>query len=606
MKFYNYVVERELGRGAMGVVYLAHDEQLGRRVAIKTLQVGNGFSEAEQASLRERLYREAKAAARLTHPHIITIFQIGEEGGTPFIAMEFVDGMTLEAALQPGSGMGGPALLRGLRQAAEALDYAHRNGLVHRDVKPANILISRDGVFKVADFGIVKVMDDAARTETAGTMGTPSYLSPEQVRGERVSGLTDQYALAVTAYRLIAGRLPFQGASVAAMFYQILQAEPEDVRVFHPELPGGVNAVLRRGMAKRPEERYPSCEKFIDALQNALYAPARPQAQDGTGNGRFVSPLAAVVFFVVTVGVGLGGLWWWTRPGPVVPVIQLPPENFGRKEEPRRTTIDVVEPVQPPKREETPSETFPVEIPPAGASQRGAKDGLPYVWVPAGKFQMGCSTRELCSSDESAHAVMLRKGFWMAATEVTAGAYKRYVKAIGGKMPEGASGREDWKDDAMPISNVNHTDAASFCAWGGGRLPTEAEWEYAARAGTKGELYGRMEKVAWIYQEDLMVYLKLHDGKYPPVGTKEPNRFRLFDMIGSVSEWVSDYYDADYFRRSPAVDPQGPERGDGFVHRGGSLLTIPNEVGVARRRWADPRTASPDIGFRCVGGMAPL
>ncbi len=605
MQFDNYTVERELGRGAMGVVYLARDEQLGRHVAIKTVQLAGQFSQGEHASLRARLFREAKAAARLSHPHIVTIYQVGEAAGVPYLAMEFVDGMTLEAATAPGSGWRAEPLLAGLQQVAEGLDYAHSQGLVHRDVKPANILIRRDGSFKVADFGIVKLLDETARTETNGMMGTPSYLSPEQVRGEGVSGRSDQYALAVTAFRILTERLPFWGDSVAAMFYQILHLEPGD-----EQLAPGLARVLRRGMAKRPAERYGTCREFVAALDGAL----RGEAVAAPPGERRWNPLwaAGVIGLVLIGGAGMGALVWKKRPAE--PVIPERPEYFTQKQDPqrivqeaRRSVIDVLEKAkqaEPPKVAE--AATFPVDLAPAGSAQRGAKDGLPYVWIPAGSFPMGCSAGEMCSSDEVRHTVRFQKGFWLGATEVTAGAFRRYVKEKGAKMPEAGTGRDGWKDERMPISYVNHRNAAAFCAWSGGRLPTEAEWEYAARAGTRGLVYGPLEKVAWIYQDDLLVYTKAHDGNYPPVGTKAPNRFGLFDMIGGLNEWVSDFYDADYYKLSPAVDPTGPVRGDGYVHRGGSLLTIPNDAGASRRRWALAETEAPDIGFRCVGGMSGL
>jgi formylglycine-generating enzyme len=143
---------------------------------------------------------------------------------------------------------------------------------------------------------------------------------------------------------------------------------------------------------------------------------------------------------------------------------------------------------------------------------------------------MGCPPGPICASDEFRHPVTIGMGFWISSTEVTVGAYKKFVKANGLAMPNTAVGRDDWNDDAMPVSNVAHPDAAPFCAWAGGRLPTEAEWEYAARAGTTGSAYGRIAKIAWTYAEELMVYLKLHEGKYPPVGLKEPNRFGLYDI----------------------------------------------------------------------------
>lgn len=631
MQIGGHEIERELGRGAMGVVYLARDLQLARQVAIKTIQVDRGMAEEHRQAMRVRFFREARAAAGLVHPNIITIHQIGEDSGQPYIVMEYIDGISMDQAIRPGSGWSVRLLLDGLRQVAGALDYAHSRGLVHRDVKPANILIGPMAGFKVADFGIVKILDEEAMTQTGATMGTPSYTSPEQLRGETVSGRSDQFALAVMAYRVLTGRMPFEAASLATLFFQIAQEEPEDVSRLNPALGPQVDFTIRKAMAKAPEQRFASCVEFIDVLRAALNASTgvagetrlepQPQKTEPSKTGPpvppriseegFRDPKWAVAFFAL-LAVSGAGLMWWKQQGPPAPVVdghytEIKPvtPHDGESEHGKRDVIRKSDPPPVPvEREQKPEkETFPVKfeaVPPV----TGPRDGLPYRWIPAGKFSMGCSPGELCPSNEFRHAVTISKGFWLASTETTVGAYKKFVKAKGLTMPDTAVGREEWNDDAMPVSNVAHPDAAAFCAWAGGRLPTEAEWEYAARAGTTGNTYGRVSQIAWTYAEELTVYLKLHEGKYPPVGLKEPNRFGLYDMIGNVSEWVADFYKEDYYKYSPDVDPPGPEQGSAYVHRGCSILTIPYEVRVSHRGQAtDSRYTSPEIGFRCVGAM---
>src|SRR5258708_7963156 len=279
MQIGGHEIQTELGRGAMGVVYLARDVQLARLVAIKTIQLDAGMAEENQQELRVRFFREARAAAGLVHPHIITIHQVGEDSGQPYIVMEYVDGISMEQAFRPGSGWTIGMLVEGLRQAAAALDYAHGRGLVHRDVKPANILISPTAGFKIADFGIVKILDEVALTQTGSTMGTPSYTSPEQLRGERVSGRSDQFSLAVAAYRALTGRMPFQGATLATLFFQISQVEAEDVSRLNPALGPDVDRVIRKAMGKAQEQRFASCVEFMDALRRALNVSAEAASE---------------------------------------------------------------------------------------------------------------------------------------------------------------------------------------------------------------------------------------------------------------------------------------------------------------------------------------
>ena len=267
-----YVAPTKIAAGGMGEIYLAEDASLGRRVAIKLL--AERFARDED--VRRRFTREALAAARLSgHPHIVTIFDVGEGDGRPFIVMEYLDGGTLADRVRAGR-VSRKEAIEWLRQAAEALDDAHARGIVHRDVKPANLLLDRRGDLHVADFGIARVLDETSTGMTlAGTvLGTAGYLSPEQARGDPATPASDVYSLGVVAYELLTGRRPFEGTSptaeAAAHLNDPVPPASRQVRGLPPE----VDAVFERTLAKDPARRYPTARDFVRALCLALDADA--------------------------------------------------------------------------------------------------------------------------------------------------------------------------------------------------------------------------------------------------------------------------------------------------------------------------------------------
>jgi formylglycine-generating enzyme required for sulfatase activity len=240
----------------------------------------------------------------------------------------------------------------------------------------------------------------------------------------------------------------------------------------------------------------------------------------------------------------------------------------------------------------------------AGTVKTNPRDGLRYVWIPPGSFQMGCSPgdTECGDNDKPPHQVTITKGFWLGQTEVTVGAYKRFAGATGRQMPaEPVFLRErplnpGWGDEAMPIVDVTWDDAQAYCSWAGGRLPTEAEWEYAARAGSTEARYGSLDEVAWY---------SANSGDHPhPVGEKRANGFGLFDMLGNVWEWVNDWYGENYYQNSPSQDPSGPTSGTPRVLRGGSWVSNPSLVRASFRDGLDPGYWYSDFGVRCGGEVA--
>ncbi len=258
----------EVGRGAMGVVYRGQDPTIGRVIAIKTIRLADLTDGAERQRLRDRLFREAQSAGILSHPNIVTIYDIAEENGMAYIFMEFVNGPPLEKLLASPDGMEPAQVLNILRQTALALDYAHRKGIVHRDIKPANIMVHDDGQAKVTDFGVAKIVSQQM-TQTGAMMGTPSYMSPEQVQGQAVDGRADQFSLAVIAYEVMTGEKPFVADYLPTLLYKIVREEPAPAHRLNPALGPKIEETLRKALAKDPNSRFATCTEFIEALSLA-------------------------------------------------------------------------------------------------------------------------------------------------------------------------------------------------------------------------------------------------------------------------------------------------------------------------------------------------
>jgi serine/threonine-protein kinase len=281
-----YEISKEIGKGAMGVVYLGRDPKIGRMVAIKTLALGQEFEGDGLIDARARFFREAETAGRLQHPYIVTIFDAGEEHDLAYISMEFLKGTDLSPFCQEGKLLPVPLALSIAARVAEALDYAHANQVVHRDIKPANIMfdMATDAV-KVTDFGIARITD-SSKTRTGLVLGTPSFMSPEQLAGKKVDGRTDLYSLGVTLFQMLTGSLPLRGSSMPELMHKIASVAAPDVRTLRPELPAEVAEVVALSMMKRPEARYQTGRQFAGELRRALAALAG--AETGPKGGAVV------------------------------------------------------------------------------------------------------------------------------------------------------------------------------------------------------------------------------------------------------------------------------------------------------------------------------
>jgi eukaryotic-like serine/threonine-protein kinase len=270
-----YQVEKELGKGAMGVVYGGKDPKIGRIVAIKTMALGAEFEAEELTEAKERFFREAETAGRLNHPNIVTIFDAGEEHDLCYIAMEYLKGKDLLPYTKQPNLFPPDKVLHIVERVADALSYAHTMGVVHRDIKPANIMYEPESdTVKVTDFGIARITD-SSKTKTGMVLGTPSYMSPEQLAGRKIDGRSDIFSLGVTLYQMLSGRLPFEGESMTQLMFAIANAPHPPIREYNPALPEWVDALIERALAKDFEkERFQTGAEFAEAIRQARKAGA--------------------------------------------------------------------------------------------------------------------------------------------------------------------------------------------------------------------------------------------------------------------------------------------------------------------------------------------
>jgi len=390
----SYRLEAEIARGGMGIVYRGVHTVFDEIVAIKAIYPELTLN----PELRQRFLNEAKIQRRLQHPNIVQIREFLIDQGKFYIVMELIEGETLAHDLrQLGRPMQASEAIEIFRQALEGLGYAHAQGVIHRDIKPSNIMLTREGVAKLTDFGIARALGTAKLTRTGTALGTPAYMSPEQIQGTKLDHRTDIYSLGITLYEMLTGRVPFERPQDADNDFAVLEAHihqapvPPSRRV--PEIPPFLEAAALKALAKRPEDRFQSCQEF----QAALVPSPLP------------GPMAAIHITSEEFQAAL-----------VTPA--LPTTNVAVAPH-----LKPVEPVAHPGGRED-------YRPTATAVRENPKDGLKYVWIPPGTFVMGCSPGDNeCNSDEKpSHQVTIIKGFWIGQTEVTVGAYKRFAAATGG------------------------------------------------------------------------------------------------------------------------------------------------------------------------------
>jgi formylglycine-generating enzyme required for sulfatase activity len=574
-----YEIQGELGRGGFGVVYSALDTSLQRSVALKVIRLVSGQASEMRDLARRRFLEEARIAANLSHHNIAAVYDAGESGGSIFMTQELAPGRDLRKLLKEAGALSPRRSVAIARQICAGLAHAHARGVVHRDIKPGNIIVDAEDRVKVTDFGIAQPpQDDSPLSGSIG--GTPGYMAPEQLRAGRVDGRADIFAVGCVLYEMLAGCRPFEGVTNDKAL-AALHPEPSRVR---KGLPRSLDRIVIRAMKENPDERHSNITEL-----------GRDLLRHGKSRHGWPIAIAAAVLLAAVGSV------FYHKP---------------------------------------PSESLTLAVPAtAGPVKENPIDGQEYVWIRPGTFQMGCSPGDSdCYDDETpSHQVTVSKGFWLGQTPVPVAAYERFTKATQGGIPQMRGLREQKPAPLSevrqePMANVTRDEARAYCTWAGGRLPTEAEWEYAARGGSEESRYGPLEEIAWYADNsgrerlDSARIMREEGGKGAPhggappgpiyedrlsknanrphvVGQKRPNDFGLYDILGNVWEWVNDWYDAKYYQNSPAIDPQGPSSGNYGILRGSGWESDPSAVRVSFRYWDDPGTRQGRIGFRCVGEL---
>jgi serine/threonine-protein kinase len=265
-----YEIEKELSKGSMGIVYLGRDPKISRIVAIKTMALAQEFEEDELEEVKQRFFREAETAGRLSHPYIVTIYDVGEEHDLAYIAMEYLQGHDLGRYIKPDNLLDVRTVLGIVRRVAEALAYAHKQNVVHRDIKPSNIMYEPESdSIKITDFGIARITD-ASKTKTGTVLGTPSYMSPEQLAGKKVDGRSDMFSLGVMLFQLLTGSLPFQADSMVSLIFKITNEEASNIKTLRPEISDAVASIVGRTLAKDVEQRFQTGTELANHLKAVM------------------------------------------------------------------------------------------------------------------------------------------------------------------------------------------------------------------------------------------------------------------------------------------------------------------------------------------------
>ncbi len=398
-KLGKYEIRGELGRGAMGVVYEGFDPMIHRIVAIKTIRADR-LGGNESATAIARFRSEAQAAGRLTHPNIVAIYDFDIDGDTWFIAMESVKGRELKEYFDGNERFAITDIVRIMAQILAALDYSHRQGVIHRDIKPANIFILTDGTAKVADFGIAR-LDSSTLTQVGDVLGTPAYMSPEQIMGLPVDGRSDLFSAGVLLYQFLTGERPFAGSANTIM-QKVLKEEPLPPSSLNVQLPSAMDAVVRKALAKKPADRFQTAKEFADALQAATAddpdATVRATPSGATASRPSAAPIpvaaapgpapvpaksSQTTAIAIVVGAlviaGVAGGWWWSQRAAAPSVVARAPTSAG--------------PGSAPATAATNGQTAP-----AGQPAPGVTDGATPVAAPAA----GTSTAPVVPSSGAA------------------------------------------------------------------------------------------------------------------------------------------------------------------------------------------------------------
>lgn len=607
-----YSIRQLLGRGGMGVVVRAWDEKLHRDVALKMLLP----QLASDPQCRQRFLREARASAAIRHPNVVAIHAVEEAHDPPFLVLELVEGMTLAERLQGDQLLPLDETVRIAADLAAGLAAAHAKGLIHRDIKPGNILLeAHDGRARLTDFGLARVTAQEGVTTTGLIAGTPQYMSPEQIEGRELDPRSDLFSLGAVLYRMATGRSAFSGESVITLARQICDHTPQSVRTVRADVPEWFSGIIQQLMARRPEDRIQSADELVRLLKpfaSLKDSGTLPLYQIAATRSR------AAVAKRVWIGIGVialamlaGVLLRDTRVRTPAPQELAPAATTktGSEHEPLRSPA--TQPATAPaERTQPAAAVVPFDARMACAHQEAwaefldlpvekviempGNQSLTLVLIPPGEFQMGCPDSERqrllqtaaadsnpwflnnLPSEIPQHFVRLTQPFYLAKYELTQAQWLAFMEENPSAHTASLKQPVDhlsWNDAQLFLQKLNAAVKVPGLTF---VLPTEAQWEFACRAGTKssfsfGDDDSKLPGHGWFAGNSRLVDEQTRKASYPthPVGELLPNNFGLHDMHGNVWEWCEDWFDPESYADSPVDDPAGPQSGQHRVNRGG-------------------------------------
>jgi formylglycine-generating enzyme required for sulfatase activity len=610
-------VVRELGRGGMGVIYLAQHRVMDKPVALKVIRP----AVLDNPDALARFHAEVKAAGRLDHQNIARAHDADQAGELHFLVMEFVEGVSLAQLLERKGRLPVAGACQCVRQAALGLQHAFEQGMVHRDIKPQNLMLTPKGVVKVLDFGLARLRSEGAPgtrlTQLDAFMGTPEYVAPEQATDARQADTrADIYSLGCTLYALLTGRPPFQEDTLVKAVMAHIEKEARPPHELRPEVPPELSAVVAKMLAKDPARRYQRPIEVAQALAPFVKAGGKPVAVRGAS----VSP---AVKAAEESGSPFGGLGdtpaptlpatkakkgrpakkpapvaWWKRPALLAGAWAALALAVGvwlllgvvfRKGETSADTKKVADGkgVADTKKVADGKGVAGAPPEPLAGDTVTSSLGMKFAWIPPGTFLMGGDRYD---DEKPVHRVRISRGFYLGAYPVT----QKQWREVMGDNPSRFTGPD------RPVEGVSWDDCQAFCKRLNGRdgksyrLPTEAEWEYACRAGTTTEYYSgdgeaALKKVGW--------YAGNSNWETHPVGRLEKNAWGLYDMHGNVWQWCQDWYHGPH-DGAAAVDPRGPDFGDYRIQRGGSWGSDAENCRAAYRAWDGPASRTDRVGCR--------
>jgi serine/threonine protein kinase len=581
-KIQSYELIDKIGFGGMGVVWKAIHTFRKEVVAIKSL----GMQYTHDPEFRRRFLNEAEILNRLNHPNIVKVIDFIEEPEGLHLVMEFIEGRTLDKII--GKEVGPIPYEKALplfNQILEGINYAHKQGVIHRDLKPSNIIVTPNNEIKITDFGIARMEGQGMHTKTGTKMGTLFYMSPEQIQGEYVNEQADIYSLGITLYVMLAGKLPFENTETMsdfAVMNKIINEPIKDPRDYYPAIPEWLVDIVYKAIEKDKTKRIKTIEEFISLIKNK---DTEIEKKDDSHNYKINEPKKENEVKPKTINdekPSKEKLWKKVKLQYLLYIVLLVLSGY---------LLYILLYI------------------------KNIQENM--VYVEGGTFNMGSNDGE--KDEKPVHSVTVNS-FYISKYEVTVAEFEKFVNATGYKTDaekEGWSyvwtGSEwekrngvDWRcgvsgekrsnsEKKHPVIHVSWNDATAYAKWTGGRLPTEAEWEYAAKGGNKSKGYkyagsDDIDEVAW--------YSENSDGKTHPVGTKKPNELGIYDMAGNVWEFCQDWYDKNYYKNSPSKNPKGLSSGTYRVLRGSSWGYNVANSRLSDRDRSNPNSRGNDVGFR--------